>query len=349
MFSGLPLVVLVLIFLAAAGVVWFAGIYLSKSTDALSKRLHLGEALGGLLLLAIATNLPELAITCSAALRHDLGIAIGNILGGIAIQTLVLVLLDASIADKPLTYFAASLDLVIEATIVIGVLGIALMGTQLPSSTIFARMTPGSIFIVILWMVGMWLVRKARTGLPWHEQGRAPGSQPARKGGKDNSEEAHPSMTHDVVVFALASVATLAAGIVLEESGTSIAGSIGLSGVLFGSTILAASTSLPEVSTGLASVRLGDYRLALSDIFGGNAFLPVLFLLADLLSGNAVLPGAHRTDIYLTSLGVLLTMVYIWGLIFRPQRQYFRLGPDSLAVLFLYVVGLVGLVLIVKG
>jgi len=85
---------LVLIFLGAAVAVWVAGIYVSSTTDVLSQHLGLGEALGGMLLLAIVTNLPEIAITASAALHQDLGIAIGNILGGIAMQTLVLVLLD---------------------------------------------------------------------------------------------------------------------------------------------------------------------------------------------------------------------------------------------------------------
>ena len=122
-----------------------------------------------------------------------------------------------------------------------------------------------------------------------------------------------------------------------------------MTGVLFGSTILAATTALPELSTGLASVKLGDYKLAFSDIFGGNAFLPVLFLPASFLSGGSVLPYAANTDIYLTSLGIVLTMVYLWGLIFRPQRQYFRLGPDSLVVLALYAVGTVGLVAITRG
>ena len=120
-----------------------------------------------------------------------------------------------------------------------------------------------------------------------------------------------------------------------------------MSGVLFGATVLAAATSLPEVSPGLTSTKLGDYQLAVSDIFGGNAFLPVLFLLATLISGKAVLPQAHDTD--LAALAVLLTSVYLGGLIFRPKRNIVGMGVDSLAVLVLYAIGTAGLFAIAFG
>ncbi len=122
-----------------------------------------------------------------------------------------------------------------------------------------------------------------------------------------------------------------------------IASHIGMTGVLFGATVLAAATSLPELSTGLASIKLGDYKLAISDIFGGNAFLPVLFLLATLISGRSTLPQAQDTDIYLAGLGVLLTCVYLYGLIFRPKTKVVGMGIDSFVVLVLYGIGTGGL------
>lgn len=69
----------------------------------------------------------------------------------------------------------------------------------------------------------------------------------------------------------------------------------------------------------------------------------MLFLVASLLSGKAVLPQAHATDIYLTALGIVLTLVYGAGLLFRPHRRIARMGIDSLIVLVLYAIGLAGL------
>ena len=354
MFGLLSLLPLIIVFMAAAGVVWAAGVRLSATTDVLSERLGLGQALGGLLLLAIVTNLPEIAITASASLSGELGIAVGNILGGIAIQTAVLVIVDAfgvRGGDRPLTYQAASLVLVLEGTLVIAVLAVTNMSSQLPSSLLLGRVTPGGLLIVIFWIVGIGLLSKARTGLPWLEKGEAPGGQQAPMGMARARKERDVSnkgigTPRVLAVFTLASVVTLVAGVALEQSGEVIAGRIGLDGVLFGSTVLAAATALPEVSTGLASARLGDYQLAISDIFGGNAFLPVLFFPAGLLSGQAVFPQLSDTDMYLTGLGVVLTCVYVSGLIFRPRRKILRMGVDSLAVLGLYLLGTVGLVLL---
>jgi cation:H+ antiporter len=341
----------VLVFVVAAGAVWIAGIHLSNTTDVLDHRLGFGEAIGGLVILSLATNLPEIAITVSAALSHDLGIAIGNILGGIAIQTVVLVVLDAVGlgAISALTYRAASLVLVLECGLVVAVLVVTIGGTQLPAQLTKGRVEPASLLIVGIWLAGLFLLQRAQRGLPWHEGGVAPdGQQEPMRHSKAKRSDAAPSTKRTATVFAISAMVTLAGGVALEQSGERIAGHLNMTGVLFGSTFLAAATALPEISTGLQAVRMGDYQLAMSDIFGGNAFLPVLFLVASVISGSAVLPLAQDTDIYLTALGALLTIVYVYGLIFRPRRMVLRMGLDSVTVLALYAVGIAGLVAIAK-
>ncbi|HEY3645308.1 MAG TPA: sodium:calcium antiporter [Gammaproteobacteria bacterium] len=325
-FSSLPLAFVV--FLLAAAAIWFAGVKLSLSTDVLADRLGWGEALGGLVLLGIVTNLPEIAITASAALHHDLELAVGNILGGIALQTVVLVVMDVFglRASAALSYRAASLTLVIEGLMVVAVLVVVVIGTQLPKDLIWMRMTPPTVIIAALWLGGLWLVKQARTDLPWHDAGVPPGGQRMKRGGAKKArvkeqKEKHRGTLRVTLTFLAASLVTLVAGVLLEATSETLAKGLGMQGVVFGATLLAAATALPEVSTGLASVKLGDFQLAFSDIFGGNSFLPVLFLMATLISGEAVLPQAHRTDIYLTALGVLLTLIYMAGLIFRPKRQ----------------------------
>lgn len=356
--SSLPLWLLVVIFVAAATVVWFAGIQLSKTTDILDSRFHLGSALGGLIVLAIATNLPEIAITVSAAISGNVDVAVGNILGGIALQTVVLVLLDAfgkrGRGVKPLTYRAASLTLVLEAIVVVAVLAVIVAGSQLPSSLVLFRVAPAGLLIAALWIGGLFLVRRAGKGLPWHENGNAPDStahhnghrahaQSSSGGGKAENVRTRMGAKKAGALFAVSALATLVAGAVLELSGDAASSKLGVSGIIFGATILALATSLPELSTGLQSIRQGDDNLAMSDIFGGNAFLPVLFLVATIISGKAVLPAANSSDIYLTAMGILLTVVYAIGLIIRPSRKIAGMGVDSFTVLCIYLLGVIGL------
>lgn len=263
----------------------------------------------------------------------------------------MLVILDAFGLGKSgtLSYKAASMPLILEALSVVTILAVVVLGHQLPATLIFFRIPPASLLIAVIWVISLWLINKANKDLPWVEQGHAPDSQKEEKGhgkSKKNQQAKTKSTGRVAALFVFCSLVTLVAGVALEESGDAIAKQIHMGGVVFGATVLALATSLPEISTGLTSVKMGDYKMAMSDIFGGNAFLPVLFLVAALLSGKAPLPQAQNTDIFLTSLAILLTVIYICGMIFRPRKLILNMGIDSLLVLAVYLVGVGGLLVI---
>ena len=340
--------VLVLLFIGSAVVTWFAGIYLSKATDALDNRLNLGEALGGMILLALAGTLPELAITVSAAASGHIGLAAGNLVGGIAVQTCVLVICDAftNPSDNPLSYLVGSLIPVLEGVLVVAITSIMLLGALLKSSVAIGPVSPASIGIVLVWIAGIYILNKVRSEARW--SCAMPGSQ----AGRESAREEHPtrkapfggqSTVVVVLIFLAASAVTLVAGVGLEVAGNGLASKAGISGVLFGATVIALSTALPEISTGIAAVRIGDNQLAMGDIFGGNAFQLCLFLIADIIAGKPTMPAIGIANAWLGSLGILLTAIYVAAVVIRPTRTYMRLGIDSIAVIVVYVIGVVGL------
>jgi cation:H+ antiporter len=341
---------LVLIFAAGAVVTWVAGISLAKSTEALDNRFGLGEALGGLILLSIAGTLPEVAITVSAVMQGHLDLAAGNLIGGIAIQTAVLVICDLAAGRKnALTYLVGSLIPVLEALLVILVVTFVLMGALLKPSVAIGPVSPASIAIVVVWFCALIIINRVRKSPSW--EAVAPGSRP----GRPHRRVPHPTVavphkgtsTLRVALYFLgACVVTLVAGVFLQVSGSDLAGRAHMNGVIFGATVLALATALPEISSGISAVRLGDNGLAMSDIFGGNAFQVCLFLVADLIAMKPVLPTAGTQNSWLAILGIGLTAVYAVGIIFRPKRCYLRLGADSLLVIVLLALGIAGLVTI---
>jgi cation:H+ antiporter len=346
--AGLGSPLLLLIFLAASAATWTAGVALSKTTDALDARLGLGDELGGLILLSVAGSLPELAITISAAAQGNLPLAAGNLIGGIAIQTMVLLVCDFVVGpSRPLTYLVGALTPVLEALLVVMVVAGVEMGALLKESTaIGGRVSPASLGIVVIWVVGLYVINRARKDPRWSVS--MPGSRPGRhRRSQPHPEQAHPyagaSTARVAAIFGIGCAVTLGAGVALEASGNDLANRLGVNGVIFGATVLAAATALPEISSGIAAVRLGDHALAIGDIFGGNAFQVCLFLVADLVAGRPVLPSSGNLNAWLAALGVALTAVYGFGVIGRPQHTHARLGPDSLLALALFGLGIAGL------
>jgi cation:H+ antiporter len=343
-------VVVIVLFAAASAVTWGAGVQLSKSTDELDTRLGIGDALGGMVLLAIAGSLPELAITISAAASGHLDLAAGNLIGGIATATMVLVICDL-FADRPLTYLCGSLVPVLEGLLVILTVAAAAMGALLPKSIAIAgRLSPASPAILVIWVGGVWILNRARSNPMWKvvPQGSRPGRPNRRiRHASASAARAKHSIVRVVSLFAAASLVTLLAGVVLEVTGSELADRAGINGVVFGATILALATALPEISSGIEAVRLGDHQLAVGDVFGGNAFQLCLFLVADLVAMKPTLPTTGAEDAWLGALSLALTAVYLGGLIVRAARPK-RLGPDSIAAIVIYAVGILGLLQVAK-
>ncbi len=320
---------------------------MSKTTDALDVRFGLGEALGGLILLAVTGSLPEIAITASAALSGHLDLAVGNLIGGVAVQTLVLVILDfAAGRARPLSYLVGSLVPVIEGLMVVVVLATALSGAALSPSTNIGGVSPTSLAVVALWVAGVWVVNRVRLKSGWSVD--AADSTPGRR----HVREPHPSGAHPyagsttakvMALFGIAALATLGAGVTLEDSGSLIAGRLGIQGAIFGATFLALASGLPEISSGIAAVRLGDLQLAVGDILGGNSFQICLFVLADALAGTPVIVAAHKSDVWLGGMGLLLTGIAAGAIIARPKRTHFWLGIDSISMVVIYTLAVIGL------
>jgi len=134
-----------LIFAAAALIVWFAGTRLSFIADAIAERTSLGQALVGLLLLAVATSLPEIGTTVSAALSGNASLATNNIFGGITLQTVMLALVDLWVVRGALTYFSPRPVLLLEGVFLVLLLALAL-----------AAVAAGEF--VVIFQVGLWSV-----------------------------------------------------------------------------------------------------------------------------------------------------------------------------------------------
>ena len=81
--------------------------------------------------------------------------------------------------------------------------------------------------------------------------------------------------------------------------------------------------------------------MAIAGIFSTNAFNVVIIVLVDaIFQGQPVLLEAGRFSAFAALLTVVLTGLFMIGLIERRDRTVLRMGVDSLAVLLVYVAGL---------
>ncbi|WP_298863904.1 hypothetical protein [uncultured Sulfitobacter sp.] len=326
-----------LLFAASAACVWIAGARLAYLADALADRFKLAKSLVGLLLLSLATSLPEVATTLSAALQQSRDLVLNNLFGGIALQTAILAMADFW-AKGPITNYPRKANHALEATLLVLLLSVALVVTNLGETVVLAGVGLGSICIAVIYVGAIWLLRRYNDSSDW-----VPVDLP------DPEPLAFPAPTgiaqarNDSLIWqaVAACIAILVFGLMLVLFAERIADKSGLGTGFIGVTLLAAATSLPELSTSIAAVRIGAYTMAISNIFGSNLIMLVLVFPADILfRAGPILQNTSRMVSLALAFGITVTAIYLIGLIVRRKPRMGRFGLDSILVLFAFIASL---------
>jgi cation:H+ antiporter len=333
----------VLLAAVAAAVVWYAGAQLARYATAISDRLGGEQALIGVLLLGAIVSLPELATSVSAAAIGNAQLAVNTLLGGIAVTMLILAVIDGLVGAEPLTLDISHPVVLLQGVLVVVFLTIAAAGITVGEPSVLG-VGAWSMGLLVLYFVAMLFVKRYERAEPW-----VPKSGPPAKTNRDTSpgevEDAKrasqrpwPSL---IARTALAAAAVLASGYVLALSGDALSEQTGLGGSFIGVLVGGVSTSLPELSTTLAAVRLRQFEMAFADAFGTNLFSISVLVFADIAyAGPPVLNEAGRFGLFAILLGLAMTAVYLVGLIARRNFTVLRMGIDSLAVIVTYAAGM---------
>lgn len=334
-----PLPINVLVFGAAAVVVWLAGTRLAKVVDEIGERTGLGQAFLGLALLGVATSLPELATTVTGSIIGNARLVTGNLFGGVALQITVLALVDMAMRGA-LTYATAKPAILFQGVMLILLLGIAMAGAAAgePLSLAGVGVTP------ILLTLGYAAVLHVTASGKYLPRWRPEGDGGAVPEGEDATAETTQPRRHLYLWCGGLAAVILLSGWALALSGEALAEQTGLGSSFVGVALVAMSTSLPELSTALAAVRAGNHEMAVSNILGTNCLEMALFLVADIaFRGGPILAATDASGMLAAAMGLIVTCLLLLGLLERRDQTVGRMGLDSIAVLVTYVVGLAGL------
>jgi len=113
---------------------------------------------------------------------------------------------------------------------------LCILGALSPRSLIIARMTPAELAILATWLGGLWLIRHNEDRQVWHvarEEVTHEAPLMAKK---------HRPIAQVFALFGVAAAATLIASLVLALTSSVAAERFHIGGVIFGATILAATT-----------------------------------------------------------------------------------------------------------
>jgi cation:H+ antiporter len=320
-------------FLLSAVVILIAGTKLSHYADQIAEHSGLGRLWIGVVLLAGATSLPEVFTAVSAVLLDEPNIAVGNLVGAGLSNMLTLALIDMVYRQKRI-WQQAALEHALIAALAIILTGLAGLLIVIRQPLPLWHIGLGTLAIAVIYVFGMRVVFR-------QEDMRRRAQQLERlvaaEAASVNSLVPTGALKRALMGFSLAALCILVAAPVLAEAAKELAEATSISTTFIGTSLVAVTTTLPELVTTFAAVRLGAYDLAVGNLFGSNAFNMAVLLPADLAyQKGPLLAAVEPTHAVTAFVSILLMSVGLMGIIYRAERRFMLIEPDSLLMIVSY-------------
>ncbi|MDD5952389.1 MAG: calcium/sodium antiporter [Oscillospiraceae bacterium] len=229
----------------------------------------------GLTIVAFGTSAPEAAVSITASITGQTGIAVGNVSGSNIFN--ILAVLGVCAMIRPIHVHRSIMNrdyllMLIACAMFFAVSADMWLGTS--STGIVSR--GDGIVLALLFCVFMYMTiqsglkgRKEAPKLP-DEPHEAPQPEKAEKPVK---------LPKSIIMAVLGLAGVIIGGQLVVNGASAIAKSFGASETLIGVTVVAIGTSLPELVTSIMASRKGENDMAVGNVIGSNLF-NVLFVIA---------------------------------------------------------------------
>lgn len=317
-------------FALSATAIIIAGTWLVRFSDQIADATKLGRLFVGSIFLAGATSLPELFVDISAIRKNMPDLALGDLLGSSIFNLLILAIADLMHRGTSSIFSRASAKHAFAGTMSIAVTAIVGVAITLEShlgSFQIGDIGLGTISIAIAFIFGIRLIFYNDKVVEEKIQ-------------KTPESNERTSLSKAVAGYFGSALGILIAAPYLADAAADIANFTGLGKSFIGTTLVAFSTSLPELVATVTAVRRGAFDLALGNIFGSNTFNMLLLTPLDALYQGSLLAQVSPVHLVTCFSTILITSVAIMGQLYQVEKRKKFIEPDAFTIIFLALVSI---------
>lgn len=318
-----------LLFLICALIIIFTGTKLTRYGDIIAEKTGLGRVWIGAALIPLATSLPEITSSSGAAWINAPNLAIGNIFGSIMFNLLIIAIADFVHGPGPLLREVTT-GQILTAILGIFLCAISALSILIKPSLMFAGVGIDSLILIILYFLGIMVIFK------YSKKNR-----PDDVLGIPEENYAAYSLPITNVKFLITAIIIIFTAIKLAQVANSLAELTGWGTTFMGTIMLAIVTSLPELVTALAAIRIKAYDLAVGIVLGANILNMTIPFFSDIFyEGPPILSVVSPQHIISALIAIILTSIAIASVVYRPKKSVFNLGAAGWLIFIGYFLGI---------